>query len=49
MNINGMVYLLDKTIKHILYNFIPLEKITCGDKNPPCNDMSISRLIQEKN
>ena len=49
MNVNGMIYLLDKTIKNILYNFLPLEKITCGDKNPLCIDMSISRLIQEKN
>ena len=45
MNVNDMVYLHGKTIKNILYNFIPLEKITNNDKNPLCVDMSISSLI----
>ena len=33
--INEMVYLFNKTIKNILSNYIPHEKITCDDRGPP--------------
>ena len=33
----------------MLHNFIPHEKITCNDKDPPWIDKSIRRLIQDKN
>ena len=33
--INEMVHLFNKTIKNILSNYIPHEKITCDDRGPP--------------
>ena len=35
MNFNDMVNLFNRTIKNILHNFIPHEKITCDDRDPP--------------
>ena len=32
MNVNGMVYLFNRTIKNISHNFTPHEIITCDDR-----------------
>ena len=34
MNFNEMLHLVNKTIKNILHNFIPLEIITCDNRDP---------------
>ena len=34
MNVNNTVHLFHKTIKNILNNFIPREKITYDDRDP---------------
>ena len=44
-----MVSLFNKTIKNILSNYIPHERITCDDKDPPWFNKNIKQLIQEKN
>ena len=44
-----MVYLLNKAIKNILSNYIPLETITCDDRDPPWIKNKIKQLIQEIN
>ena len=44
-----MVSLFNKTIKNILSNCIPHERITCDDKDPPWFNKNIKQLIQEKN
>ena len=44
-----MVNLLNRTIKNILYNFIPHEIITCDYRDPPWTDNSKRHLIQDKN
>ena len=49
MNVNDMVYLLNRTIKKILRNLIPHEINTSGDRDPPWINSSIRRLIQDKN
>ena len=47
MKINDMIYLFDKTIRNILYNFIPLETSICDNKNPPWVDTSLRKLTRE--
>ena len=49
MNVNDMVHLFNRTIKNILRNFIPHETITYDDRDSPCINSSIRRLIQDKN
>ena len=49
MNVNGMVYLFNKTVKNISHNFIPHEIITCDDRNALWINSSIKPLIQDKN
>ena len=49
MNINNMVHLFNRTIKNILYNFIPHEIMTCDDRDPPWINSSIKLLVQDKN
>ena len=44
-----MVSLLNKTITNIPSNYIPHERITCDDKDPPWFNKNIKQLIQEKN
>ena len=44
-----MVSLFNKIIKNILSNYIPHERITCDDKDPPWFNKNIKQLIQEKN
>ena len=43
-----MVSLFNKTIKNILSNYIPSERITCDDKDPPWFNKNIEQLIQGK-
>ena len=47
LRINEMVHLFNKTIKNILSNYIPHEKITCDDRDPPWVNSKIKQLIQE--
>ena len=49
LNINEMVFLLNKTIKNILSNYIPYETATSDDRDPPWSNNNIKQLIQEKN
>ena len=49
MNVNGMVNLFNRTIKNILHNFVLLQIITCDDRDPPWDDISIRCLIQDRN
>ena len=44
-----MVSLFTKTVKNILSNYIPHERISCDDKDPPRFDKNIKQLIQERN
>ena len=44
-----MVYLFNITIKNILSNYIPHEKITCDDRNSPWINNTNKQLIQEIN
>ena len=44
-----MVSLFNKTIKNILSNYIPHERIICDDKDPPWFSKNNKQLIQEKN
>ena len=44
-----MVFLLIKTIKNILSNYIPYETSTSDDRDPPWSNNNIKQLIQEKN
>ena len=44
-----MVHLFNTAIKNILRNFIPLETITCDDRDPPWVNSSMRCLIQDKN
>ena len=44
-----MVFLLNKTIKNILSNYIPYETATSDDRDPPWSNNNIKQLIQEKN
>ena len=49
MNVNGMVHLFNRTIKNILHNFVLLQIIPCDDRDPPWDDSSMRRLIQDRN
>ena len=49
LSINEMVSLFNKTIKNILSNYIPHERIICDDKDPPWFSKNNKQLIQEKN
>ena len=49
LDINGKVYLFNKTIKNILSNFIPHETITFDDRDPPWINSQVKHLINEKN
>ena len=35
LNINDMIFLFNKTIKHIISNYIPHETVTFNDRDPP--------------
>ena len=48
-NVNDMVDICTKTIYNILSNFIPHQKITIDDKDPPWFNTKIKSLLQEKN
>ena len=47
LRINEMVYLFNKTIKNILSNYIPHERVTCDDRDPPWINNKIKQLILE--
>ena len=48
-NVNEKASILTKTILNIMSNYIPNEKITIDDKNPPWIDNKIKSLIKNKN
>ena len=43
-----MVFLFNKTIKTLFSNFIPLETVTCHDRDPSWIKNNIKQIIQEK-
>ena len=43
------VYLFNKTIKNIVYNYIPHETIICNDRDPPWINKNIKKFINDKN
>ena len=45
----SMIQLFNRTVKNILYNFIPHEIITCDERDPLGIHNSVRRLIQDKN
>ena len=47
-NVNDKVHIFNATIKNILSNYIPHEKITCDDRDPPWINKNIKQLILEK-
>ena len=49
LDINGRVYLFDKTIENIVSNFILQESITFDDRDPPWINSQVRHLINEKN
>ena len=49
IDVNEKVNLFNKTIKNIIRNYIPHETITCDDRDPPCINKEIKKLIHEKN
>ena len=48
-NVNAKMFILNKVILNILFNFIPHETLTVDDKDPPWFTKKIKNLIQEKN
>ena len=48
-NVNDKVHIFNATIKNILSNYIPHEKITCDDRDPRWINKNIKQLILEKN
>ena len=49
VNVDEKVYFFTKTLLNIIQNFIPHETIICDDRNPPCINKEIKKLILEKN
>ena len=47
-NVNDMVDTCTKTIQKVLSNFIPHQKTTIDDKDPPWFNTKIKSLLQEK-
>ena len=47
LDINGKVYLINKTIKNILSNFIPHETITFGERGPPWINSQVKQLMKK--
>ena len=48
LDFNKMVFLLNKTIKNILSNYIRHEIIICDDRDPPWINNRVKELINEK-
>ena len=48
-NVNEKMFILNKAILNILFNFIPHETLTIDDKDLPWFAKKIKNLIQEKN
>ena len=48
-SVNEKVNIFNTTITNILSNYIPHEKITCDDRDPPWINKNIKQLILEKN
>ena len=48
INVNEQVQLFTETIQNIIFNYIPHETITCGDRNPPRIDEKIKKLVRHK-
>ena len=46
---NEKVYLVNKTIKNVVSNYIFHETIICNDRNPPWMYKNIKKLINYKN
>ena len=49
IDVNEKVNLFKKTITNIIINYIPHEKITCDDRDPPWINNDIKKLIHDKN
>ena len=49
IDVNEKVNLINKTIKHVIRNYILHETITYGDRDPPWINKDIKKLIHEKN
>ena len=47
-SVNEKVNIFNTTITNILSNYIPHEKITCDDRDPPWINKNIKQLILEK-
>ena len=48
-SVNEQVQLFTQTIQNIISNYIPHETMTCDDRNPPCIDWKIKKLVLHKN
>ena len=44
-SVNNKVYIFNKTIKNIMYNYIPHETIICDGRDPPWVNRDIKQLI----
>ena len=49
LNINGMIFLFNKTVKNIISNYIPHKTVTSDDRDPPWINKKAKQLILEKN
>ena len=49
LNTIDMIFLLNKTIKNIISNYIPHETVTFDDRDPPWINKNVKQLILEKN
>ena len=48
LEVNEMVFLFNRTIKTILSKYIPHEIIICDDRDPPCINNRVNKLINDK-
>ena len=49
LEVDEMVFLFNRNIKNIFWNFIPYELIICDDRDPPWINNRFKELINEKN
>ena len=48
-NVHEQVELFNKTLLNIFHNFIPNKIIVCKDRDPPCMNDEIKKMIKRKN
>ena len=48
-NVLDQIYLFNKIILNIFYNFIPNKIITCYDKDPLCFNDKILQILKKEN